>query len=120
MSDPTNPFQDRSEVMRATADEFPPEVVEAVADAIVQAIPLPKNRALNVLRTLHALGYQRVGPGEVVVPRGAVETLHNALNCVIHEEDNDPPCALTAVWIARNGLDEYRAMLAAAASGDGA
>lgn len=33
-------------------------------------------------------------------------TLHNTLNCIIHEEDNDPPDIANAIRIARNGLDE--------------
>lgn len=32
--------------------------------------------------------------------------LHNTLNCIIHEEDNDPPDVANAIRIARNGLDE--------------
>ena len=36
-------------------------------------------------------------------------TLHNGLNCVIHEEDNDPPDAANAVRIARNALAEIYA-----------
>jgi hypothetical protein len=50
--------------------------------------------------------------------RSIIGTLHNALNCIIHEEDNDPPDALNAVRIARNALDEVRTMLAAAKEGE--
>ena len=45
---------------------------------------------------------------------GVMETMHNALNCIIHEEDNDPPDALNAVRIARAALNEVRTMDAAA------
>jgi hypothetical protein len=50
--------------------------------------------------------------------RSIIGTLHNALNCIIHEEDNDPPCALNAVRIARDALDEVRHLLAAAKEGE--
>ena len=52
--------------------------------------------------------------GLAVVPVGLWETLHNGLNCVIHEEDNDPPDWRNAVRIARNTLAECRAMVVAA------
>lgn len=40
--------------------------------------------------------------------RDTIATLHNALNCIIHEEDNDPPSVRNAIRIARNALDEVR------------
>jgi hypothetical protein len=78
--------------------EFPPEVVEAVEWAL--AVHFSQNRQPcmsgnprdrlsslqrrnmenardSVLRTLHALGYQRVGPGDVVVPREPTEAMVN-------------------------------------------
>jgi hypothetical protein len=105
-----------------TGQEFPPEVVEAVADAIVQAIPLPKNRALNVLRTLHALGYQRVGPGDVVVPREPTEAMVNTGTIVALEHRLER--GHRSRYSGSNAGEvyaAYRAMLAAApARGDGA
>ena len=46
-----------------------------------------------------------------LVPRGLWQTLHNGLNCIIHEEDNDPPDWQNAVRIARNTLKECEPML---------
>jgi hypothetical protein len=66
----------------STSDEFPPEMVEAVARAIccpdvcdckpaacsIEAMSAREVRAANaVLHTLTTLGYQRVGPDSVVV-----------------------------------------------------
>lgn len=62
--------------------------------------------ASHVLAAIEAAGF-------AVVPAGLWQTLHNGLNCVIHEEDNDPPDVANAVRIARATLDEARAMIAA-------
>jgi hypothetical protein len=57
--------------------------------------------------------------GDVALLQDAWATLHNALNCIIHEEDNEPPDIANAIRIARAGLDEARALWPRVADDDG-
>ena len=101
----------------ADDQEFPPEVVEAVrremcascqGGGVCEAPPC--DCARDILRTLTALGYRRVGPGEVVVPHDPTEEMIDA------GRDETVGCCNPT---GREARILFQAMLAAAPSREG-
>jgi hypothetical protein len=117
--------------------EFPVEVVEAVARAICREYGIGTNgeyrpwktrqlHAIAALRTLAALGYRRVQPGEVVVPRTTYVAVLASLSAAVSllergGKQGAPSNKMFGMMLEdyRRDLAEGRAMLAAApARGD--
>lgn len=85
------------------------ELLEKMARSIGARLVLRgsvNDAATDALAAIEAAGLS-------ITSKGLWETLWNGHNCVVHEEDNDPPSVENAIRISRDTLREASGLLAA-------